>query len=102
MVELADHTQLAYLSACNTANRGAPQLLDEVIHLTNAFQLAGFPHVVGPLWPISDHLAVEIVESFYAHLTTGPRGRLGALPPRWRVDEAHGPARMSLQPYWHC
>ncbi|MFC7304565.1 CHAT domain-containing protein [Streptomyces monticola] len=68
--------QLAYLSACGTAAPGSTDLLDEAIHLTSAFQLAGFPHVIGTLWPISDRLAVDIAESFYTHLTTGSPGTL--------------------------
>ncbi|MEU6481069.1 CHAT domain-containing protein [Streptomyces sp. NPDC047017] len=72
-VDLA-HAQLAYLSACNTADPGSLDLLDESIHLTSAFQLAGFPHVVGTLWPINDRLAAEIAESFYTHLAPGQPG----------------------------
>ncbi|MEV6057164.1 CHAT domain-containing protein [Streptomyces sp. NPDC052107] len=68
--------QLAFLSACSTADPGREDLLDEAIHLTSAFQLVGFPHVVGTLWPIDDRLAAEIAESFYARLTTGPSGTL--------------------------
>lgn len=71
-----DHAHLAYLSACSTANPGTTDFLDEAIHLTSAFQLAGFPHVIGTLWPINDRLAVEVAESFYIHLTIGPRGTL--------------------------
>ncbi|OIJ66466.1 CHAT domain-containing tetratricopeptide repeat protein [Streptomyces mangrovisoli] len=70
------HAQLAYLSACSTADPGSPELLDEAIHLTSAFQLAGFPHVVGTLWPIDDRLAAEIAESFYTHLARDPSGEL--------------------------
>ncbi|MBT2406578.1 MULTISPECIES: CHAT domain-containing protein [unclassified Streptomyces] len=70
-----ERARLAYLSACDTASlRSGP--IDEAIHLTSAFQLAGFPHVVGTLWPIDDRLAVEVAESFYTHLTTGPAGTL--------------------------
>ncbi|MET7761580.1 CHAT domain-containing protein [Streptomyces sp. NPDC005393] len=69
-----DCAQLAYLSACSTANHASTGLLDEAIHLTSAFQLAGFPHVVGTLWPINDRLAAGIAESFYTHLATGPGG----------------------------
>ncbi|MFF8641321.1 CHAT domain-containing protein [Streptomyces sp. NPDC015345] len=64
------HAQLAYLSACSTADPGSFDLLDEAIHLTSAFQLAGFPHVIGTLWPVSDRLAADIAESFYTHLTS--------------------------------
>lgn len=72
-----DRAQLAYLSACSTADPGRDnRLLDEAIHLTSAFQLAGFPHVVGTLWPINDRLAVEVAESFYTHLSNGPSGTL--------------------------
>jgi hypothetical protein len=65
-----DRAQLAYLYACNTTVTGATELLDEAIHLTSAFQLAGFPHVIGTLWAISDQLAVAIAATFYTHLRT--------------------------------
>ncbi|MFF4529450.1 CHAT domain-containing protein [Streptomyces sp. NPDC001407] len=68
--------QLAYLSACSTAAPGDRQLSDEAIHLTSACQLAGFTHVIGTLWPINDRLAVDIAESFYTYLATGPSGPL--------------------------
>jgi CHAT domain-containing protein len=61
-----DAAQLAYLSACRTAFTGALQLLDEAIHLTTAFQLAGFPHVIGTLWEIRDSFAVKLADAFYA------------------------------------
>ena len=64
--------QLAYLSACQTALTTTVGLIDEAIHLTTAFQLAGFPHVIGTLWEINDGLAVTIARSFYTNLRTGP------------------------------
>jgi tetratricopeptide (TPR) repeat protein len=60
--------QLAYLSACETARNQVIDLADEAIHLTSAFQLAGYPHVIGTLWTISDAIAVDIAESFYSGL----------------------------------
>ncbi|MGK8522353.1 CHAT domain-containing protein [Nocardia asteroides] len=45
-----DHARLAYLSACETALTANTRLLDEAIHLASAFQLAGYPHVIGTLW----------------------------------------------------
>nr|WP_239135221.1 CHAT domain-containing protein [Streptomyces sp. SID12488] len=65
-----DHAQLAYLSACRTAAIDTVDLADEAIHLTSAFQLAGFPHVVGTLWEIDDQIAVTVAETFYTHLRT--------------------------------
>ncbi|MEV5750751.1 CHAT domain-containing protein [Actinoallomurus sp. NPDC052308] len=65
-----DHAQLAYLSACSTALTAEVTLLDEAIHLTSAFQLAGFPHVIGTLWQINDALAVTVADAFYTALRT--------------------------------
>jgi tetratricopeptide (TPR) repeat protein len=64
--------ELAYLSACDTALTSTADLIDEAIHLTTAFQLAGFPHVIGTLWEINDALAVDIATSFYRELRTSP------------------------------
>ncbi|MFE1440138.1 CHAT domain-containing protein [Streptomyces sp. NPDC058739] len=64
-----DAARLAYLSACSTTLSLNPRLLDESIHLTAAFQLAGFPHVIGTLWQINDRYAADIADAFYTHLT---------------------------------
>ncbi|GAB2859698.1 CHAT domain-containing protein [Actinocorallia aurea] len=72
-----DHAHLAYLSACSTALTLNQDLLDESIHLTSAFQLAGFTHVIGTLWPINDRIALDITETFYARLAH-PGGTLDA------------------------
>ncbi|MFE3188017.1 CHAT domain-containing protein [Nocardia sp. NPDC059240] len=66
-----DHAQMAYLSACETAAATNPHLLDEVIHLTSTFQLAGYRHVIGTLWPINDDIAVQVARTFYTTLHTG-------------------------------
>ena len=65
-----DRAQLAYLSACDTAFTSAAGLIDEAIHLTTAFQLAGFPHVIGTLWQIDDGLAISVADAFYTTLRT--------------------------------
>ncbi|MGW2045854.1 CHAT domain-containing protein [Streptomyces sp. NPDC001858] len=67
-----DHARLAYLSACGTAVSYDGVLLDEAVQLTSAFQLCGFRHVVGTLWPVVDGTAVEFAEAFYAALRPGP------------------------------
>ncbi len=64
-----EHVQLAYLSGCETAQISDGMLVDEAIHLTSAFQLAGYPHVIGTLWAIDDRTAARIAEMFYAALT---------------------------------
>jgi CHAT domain-containing protein len=62
------HAQLAYLSACSTAENKAAHLADEAIHVVSSFQVAGFPHVIGCLWPSADRVCVEVARGFYASL----------------------------------
>lgn len=64
-----EQAALAFLSACSTA-RPDDRLADEAIHLASAFQLAGYRHVVGTLWPISDSHAVRLADDFYAELAS--------------------------------
>ncbi|MEU8873708.1 CHAT domain-containing protein [Streptomyces javensis] len=55
---------LAYLSACATSDvlfLGA----DEATHITGAFHLAGFRHVIGTHWRIDDLAAADIADHFY-------------------------------------
>jgi CHAT domain-containing protein len=60
-----DHAAVAYLSACSTARSG-PALLGEAIHLTSAFQLAGYRDVVGTFWSVSDAVSASIADDVYA------------------------------------
>jgi hypothetical protein len=60
-----DDAELAFLSACSTGQT-SPGLLDEALHITSAFHIAGFPQVIGTLWPADDTTAAEIVRDFYA------------------------------------
>ncbi|QKV90796.1 CHAT domain-containing protein [Streptomyces sp. NA02950] len=69
-----DRAQLAYLSACRTATVTHGAFLDEALHLASAFQVAGFPRVVGTLWEVDDRLCVAIADRFYAHLRTAEGG----------------------------
>lgn len=60
---------IAYLSACSTAEMVDIGTEDEITHLAHAFQLVGFPHVVGTLWETDDRCAIEVAETFYKTLT---------------------------------
>jgi len=58
------HHTLAFLSACETA------VLDELVpheslNLAAAFQFAGYRHVIGTLWPVSDPFAPSMATEFY-------------------------------------
>jgi tetratricopeptide (TPR) repeat protein len=64
----ADDADLAYLSACSTSDTH-PRLADEAVHITAAFQLAGYRNVVGTLWPVNDRAATLIAAEVYNHLT---------------------------------
>jgi hypothetical protein len=59
---------LAYLSACGTGQILDENSVDESIHLANAFQLAGFRHVVGTLWSVDDELCVDMARMTYEYL----------------------------------
>ncbi|KAH6619164.1 CHAT domain-containing protein [Chaetomium sp. MPI-SDFR-AT-0129] len=56
---------LAYLSACSTGANEVLELVDEGIHLGYACQLAGFRHVVGTLWAVSDPVCADVARKFY-------------------------------------
>ena len=62
------HVKLAYLSACSTAQNKAEKLVDEAIHVVSGFQMAGFPHVVGCLWPSNDRVCIKLASRFYTAL----------------------------------
>ena len=61
--------RLAYLSACSTARNEVTELADESIHLASAFQLAGFPHVIGTLWEVDVDVARAVAGEFYRRIS---------------------------------
>lgn len=65
--------ELAFLSACATSRTG-PRFAAEAIHLTSAFQIAGYRHVIGTLWPVADDAAADIAVDVYDHLPQRPDG----------------------------
>ncbi|KAF3185297.1 hypothetical protein TWF788_004616 [Orbilia oligospora] len=62
---------LAYLSACSTSDSNIEKLHDESINLATACQLAGFQHVVGTLWEVSDRESVNVAKDFYRTVDIG-------------------------------
>jgi tetratricopeptide (TPR) repeat protein len=60
--------QLAFLSACSTAEVKVGKLADEGLHLANAFQVAGFGQVIGALWSANDEVSARLAELFYVDL----------------------------------
>ena len=65
-----DRVELAYISACHTATNRDFALLDESIHIGGAFQLAGFPRVIGTLWQIGDEYSAKIAKRVYRSMLT--------------------------------
>ncbi|GAA0931357.1 CHAT domain-containing protein [Streptomyces thermoalcalitolerans] len=62
--------RLAYLSACATL-RTSSELADEAVHIVSAFQMAGFPHVIGALWHVDDMIGAEVAFRVYEELNAG-------------------------------
>ncbi len=60
--------QVAILSACSTS-RAPTHLSTEAVHITGAFQLAGFRQVVGTLWPVSDTATARLIRDLYTLVT---------------------------------
>jgi hypothetical protein len=56
---------LVYLSACSTAENKSKELSEEVFHVVSSFQVAGFPHAIGCLWPAPDDVSGNIAVGFY-------------------------------------
>jgi tetratricopeptide (TPR) repeat protein len=102
-----DGAELAFLSACQTFMGGA-ELADEAISLATAFRLAGYRHVIGTLWSISDEFAPVVAEHVYRTLMlsgeseTSVRGTADALNKAVRhMRESHPDEPWFWAPYVH-
>jgi tetratricopeptide (TPR) repeat protein len=73
-----DNADLAYLSACSTAQPGE-RLADEALHVASAFHLAGYRHVIGTLWPVPDRTAANIAGAVYAAMGDNQTGASAAI-----------------------
>jgi hypothetical protein len=62
--------RLAVLSACETS-LGTRRIPDEGLHLVSAFQLAGYPQVVGTLWQVNDRVARLVAVDLHDGISAG-------------------------------
>ncbi|GAB7105844.1 hypothetical protein JCM4814A_41580 [Streptomyces phaeofaciens JCM 4814] len=62
--------ELAYLSMCDAARPGA-EITDESVHIAGAFLIAGYPDVVGTLWPMPDATGLRLARHFHRRLAEG-------------------------------
>ncbi|BBH67871.1 CHAT domain-containing protein [Actinoplanes sp. OR16] len=106
LADRAPYGRLAYLSACQTVLTSAAASA-EVIHLGTALQAAGFQHVVGTLWSVTDGTAAETAHLFYQGVGGRPdasrsalalhdavrelRRRYPGMPTRWAAYAHFGP-----------
>lgn len=84
---------LAYLSACDTANTGTA-IPDQGVTVASAFNLVGYPNVVGTLWPADDKTAAQVAQRFYAELRLA--GGVPAVPPATALHMALRSVRRAL------
>ncbi|MFJ6782518.1 CHAT domain-containing protein [Streptomyces yangpuensis] len=62
--------RLAFLAACETALSG-DRFADEALNMASAFQLAGFPQVIGTLWKVYGNATDSVARTVYAEIAGG-------------------------------
>ena len=65
--------ELAFLSACHTAEVTEGSIIDEGLHLAAAVQYCGFRSVVGTMWAMIDEDGRELAKHFYKALFSNSR-----------------------------
>ena len=100
-----EQAELAILSACETT-RPATRLPAEAIHVTGAFQLAGFRQVIGTLWPVNDRIARRFTHQLYTHLlhdeTDPPQGAHAVHAVTVALREHYRPHPSLWSPFIHA
>ncbi|KAF9046241.1 CHAT domain-containing protein [Panaeolus papilionaceus] len=81
----AAEPDVAFLSACSTAETQDVRLADESIHIASGFLMVGFKHVVGTLWQAPDKICMKVAELFYRRLLCDEGVDWDG---RWKVAEA--------------
>lgn len=90
---------LAYLSACETSSVRR-ELADEAVHLTGAFLIAGYNHVIGTLWTTDDEAASRIAQNFYAALDSADLSAADAARALHRAVQAERKAYPRTPTLW--
>ncbi|PPQ63607.1 hypothetical protein CVT24_004467 [Panaeolus cyanescens] len=90
----AAEPDIAFLSACSTAETQNMKLLDESIHIASSFLMVGFKHVVGTLWEAPDNICTKVAELFYRRLLCDEGEEWDG---RWKVAEALHAATLEAQ-----
>ncbi|KAL5525273.1 hypothetical protein ACEPAF_9143 [Sanghuangporus sanghuang] len=62
------NAELAFLSACHTAEQAPKSALDEALHLAAAMQFCGFRSVVGTMWQLLDKDGPYLASAVYWYL----------------------------------
>ena len=88
MKQSFSHTELAFLSACETA-MGDGELPEESIHLAAGMLMAGYGSVVATMWSIQDDDGPIIAEKFYKYLIEDAGGDSGRAAYALHVAVAH-------------
>lgn len=65
------NAELAFLSACHSAEQSSDSAHEEVIHLAAAMQFCGFRSVVGTMWVMADEDGPFIAKEFYKRMFEG-------------------------------
>ncbi|KAF8250274.1 hypothetical protein K440DRAFT_659708 [Wilcoxina mikolae CBS 423.85] len=93
VLERPSSLQLAYLSACSTAENSSWKLANEVLHIASGFQLAGFSHVLATLWESQDAICCDVATEFYRLLFNGEGEATGHQRVAWAYHQAVKKAR---------
>ena len=75
-----DHSELAFLSACQTST-GDEELSEEAVHLAAGMLAVGYRSVVATMWSIKDKYGPVVAESYYQYLMDK-----GSTPGMLRLD----------------
>ncbi|KAI0261838.1 CHAT domain-containing protein [Gloeopeniophorella convolvens] len=69
----APNAELAFLSACHTAELADRKDPDEMLHLAAAMQYCGFRSVVGTMWEMADLDGKDMAKLFYGRLLSSKK-----------------------------